>query len=76
MTPVVEETVAAAPEWLRVVGIIVAAALAATAVLGRGSGTRAWSMLAALALPPVLLISQIWHTPQLDPVRERPLVAL
>ena len=76
MTPVVEETVAAAPEWLRVVGIIVAAALAATAVLGRGSGTRAWSMLAALALTPVLLISQIWHTPQLDPVRERPLVAL
>jgi O-antigen ligase len=76
VTPVVEETVAAAPEWLRVLGINVAAALAATAVLGRGSGTRAWSMLAALALTPVLLISQIWHTPQLDTVRERPLVAL
>jgi O-antigen ligase len=76
MTPVVEETVAAAPEWLRVLGIIVAAALAATAVLGRGSGTRAWSMLAALALTPALLISQIWNTPQLDVARDRPLLAL
>ena len=51
-------------------------ALAATALLGRGSGTRAWSMLAALALTPVLLISQIWNTPQLDVVRDRPLIAL
>jgi O-antigen ligase len=78
MTPttVTEETVAAAPEWLRVIGIIVAAALAATAMLGRGSGTRAWAMLAALALTPVLLISQIWNTPQLDVVRDRPLLAL
>ena len=48
MTPLTEETVAAAPEAVRVIGIIVAALLAATALLGRSSGTRAWSMLAAL----------------------------
>ena len=33
-------------------------------------------MLAALALTPVLLISQIWNTPQLDVVRDRPAIAL
>ncbi|HZB75400.1 MAG TPA: O-antigen ligase family protein [Solirubrobacteraceae bacterium] len=76
MTSVTEETVAAAPEWLRVIGIIAAAALAATAILGRGTRERAWAMLAALALTPVLLISQIWETPQLDAARERPLLAL
>jgi hypothetical protein len=76
VTSVPDETVAAAPEWLRVIGIIVAAALAATAIVGRGSGVRAWAMLSALALTPVLLISQIWETPQLDAARERPLLAL
>jgi O-antigen ligase len=76
VTPVSEDTVAAAPEAVRVIGIIVAALLAATAILGRGSGVRAWAMLAALGLTPVLLISQIWETPQLGPVRERPLVVL
>ena len=34
------------------------------------------AMLAALALTPVLLISQIWDTPQLDVVRDRPPLAL
>ena len=77
MTPTVtEETVAAAPEAVRVIGIIIAAVLAATALLGPDSGTRAWSMLAALALTPVLLISQIWNTPQLDVARDRPALAL
>jgi O-Antigen ligase len=67
---------AVGPEALRAIGIVVAAALAATAILGRTSAGRAWSMLGALALTPVLLILSIWESPQLDTVREHPLPAL
>ena len=67
---------AAGPEGVRALGIAVAAALAATAILGRTSAARAWAMLGALALTPVLLILSIWETPQLETVREHPLPAL
>ena len=67
---------AAGPEAVRAIGIVIAAALAATAILGRTSAARAWSMLGALALTPVLLILSIWETPQLDVVRDHPLPAL
>ena len=67
---------AAAPEGVRAAGIVIAAALAGAAILGPGSGPRAWAMLGALALTPVLLIVSIWETPQLATVREHPALAL
>jgi O-antigen ligase len=67
---------AAGPEGIRAIGIVIAAALAATAILGRTSAARAWAMLGALALTPVLLILSIWETPQLETVREHPAAAL
>jgi hypothetical protein len=67
---------AAAPEGVRVAGIVLAALLAAAAILGSSPGARAWAMLAALALTPMLLVLEIWETPQLDAVRERPVLAL
>ena len=67
---------AAGPEAVRAIGIVIATALAAAAMLGRTSAGRAWAMLGALALTPVLLILSIWETPQLETVREHPLPAL
>ena len=67
---------ATAPEWIRVAGIVLAAALAGGAILGSTSRGRACAMLAALALTPVLLILQIWNTPQLAALREHPAVLL
>lgn len=67
---------AVGPEIVRVTGIVVAAALAGGALLGRTSAARAWAMLAALALTPVLLILSIWETPQLGTLREHPLPVL
>src|SRR4051812_16471956 len=67
---------AAAPEWLRVAGIIAAAALAAGAVLAPSSRARAWAMLGALALTPGLLALEIWNAPQLVSLRERPVTQL
>ncbi len=58
------------------VGVIVAALLAAAVLLARSPRTRAGAMLAALVLTPVLLVANIWSTPQLEPLRERPLLAL
>src|SRR5215213_6109611 len=67
---------AAGPEAVRVVGIIVAALLAAAAILAGGVAQRAWAMLGALAVTPVLLVVSIWYAPQLEQVRERPVIAL
>ena len=75
MTPADVDT-AVGPEALRALGIVAAAVLAAAALLARTSAGRAWSMLCALALTPVLLILSIWYSPQLDVVRERPVVML
>ena len=67
---------AAGPEALRVLGIIVAALCAATAILAGGPAQRAWGMLGALAVTPVLLVLSIWYAPQLAHVREHPLIVL
>jgi hypothetical protein len=67
---------AAGPEVVRAIGIVIAAGLAATTILGRTAAARGWAMLGALALTPVLLILSIWETPQLETVREHPLASL
>jgi O-antigen ligase len=66
---------AAFSDGVLVAGMIVAAALAAGAVLGRTIRGRAYAMLGALVLTPVLLLAEIWHSPQLDSMRERTAVA-
>jgi hypothetical protein len=53
-------------------GVIAVALLAAAAILSREDRLRAWAMLAALVLAPVLLLAEIWHSPQLDVVRNHP----
>src|SRR5215207_8325053 len=67
---------AAGPEGIRAIGIVLAAALAAVAILGRTPAARAWAMLGALALTPVLLMLSIWETPQLATLREHTLPVL
>ena len=57
-------------------GVIAAALLAATAVLGPNVRVRAFAAAGALGLIPVLLIAEIWNTPQFRPLRERPAFAL
>ncbi len=66
---------AAFSDGVLVAGMVVAAALAAGAVLGRTVRGRAYAMLGALLLTPVLLVAEIWNSPQLDNVRERTVVA-
>ena len=56
-------------------GMIVAAALAAGALLAPSSRGRALAMLGALVLTPVLLIVDIADTPQLEPILDRPALA-
>ncbi|MEA2190250.1 MAG: hypothetical protein QOI73_371 [Solirubrobacteraceae bacterium] len=58
------------------VGVIVAALLAAAVLLVRSDRARAVAMLGAIVLTPVLLVANIWSTPQLQPLRDRPLLAL
>ena len=57
-------------------GVVVAALLAAAALLVGSPRSRARAMLAALVLTPVLLVANIWSTPQFEPLRSRPLLAL
>jgi putative inorganic carbon (hco3(-)) transporter len=54
-------------------GVIVAAGLVAIALLGRTPRAQAWAMLGALALAPVLLLADIWHSPQLRTLHRHPL---
>src|SRR5688572_2601722 len=67
---------AAFGDWVLVVGMVAAAALAAGAVLGRTVRGRAWAMLGALVLTPVVLVSEIWDSPQITSVRDRGPLAL
>jgi O-antigen ligase len=67
---------AALPEGVLVAGMIVAALLAAGAALGRTVRGRAWAMLGALILTPVLLMGEIWDSPQVASARDRGVVAL
>src|SRR5467141_842711 len=59
------------------IGVIAVALLAATAVLLAArpalARVRAAAILAALVLTPVLLIGNIWGSPQLHPLRHHPL---
>jgi O-antigen ligase len=68
--------VSALGDFAQAAGVIVAALLAASVLLARSDRARAAAMLAALALTPILLVASIWSTPQLHPLRERPLLAL
>jgi hypothetical protein len=52
---------AAISDGVLVAGMVLAAALAAGAVLGRTMRGRAWAMLGALVLTPVLLLGEIWN---------------
>ena len=61
---------------VQVLGMVAASALAATAVLARDPKVRAAAMLAALVVTPVLLVAEIWDTPQMQDVRDRGVVAL
>src|SRR5450755_571805 len=58
------------------VGVVVAALLVAAALLAPDIRLRASAMLAALVLSPVLLLSDIWDSPQLRLVHRHPLPAL
>jgi O-antigen ligase len=57
-------------------GVIAAALLAAAVLLAGSARPRAWSMTGALVLTPVLLVANIWSTPQFEPLRNRPVVLL
>jgi O-antigen ligase len=56
-------------------GVVAAAALAAVVMLHRDTRVQALAMLGALVLAPVLLLADIWHSPQLNIVHRHPLVA-
>jgi putative inorganic carbon (HCO3(-)) transporter len=56
-------------------GAVVAVLLAAGALLAREPRQRALAMTGALLLAPVLLLADIWDSPQLAVVREHPLPA-
>lgn len=58
------------------VGVVAAAVFAAGAILARTDHQRAWAMLGALVLAPVLLLDDVWHSAQLDFVHRHPLDAL
>jgi putative inorganic carbon (HCO3(-)) transporter len=55
--------------------VVLVALLAAGALLARQRRRRATAMLGGLVLAPVLLIADIWHSPQLGVVHRHPLVA-
>jgi O-antigen ligase len=56
-------------------GVIVVALLAALVLLAPDRRARALAMLGALILSPVLLLAEIWRSPQLGIVHRHPLVA-
>jgi len=57
-------------------GVVVAAALVALMLLAGNDRLKAGAMLGALALAPVLLLADIWHSPQLRTVHRHPLYGL
>jgi len=56
-------------------GVVALAALVGAALLARSTRARALAMLCALGLAPVLLLADIWHSPQLGAVHRHPLPA-
>jgi putative inorganic carbon (HCO3(-)) transporter len=57
-------------------GVIVVALAVAVVIAARADRTRALAMLGALVLAPVLLLGDIWNSPQLDIIHRHPLVAV
>jgi putative inorganic carbon (HCO3(-)) transporter len=57
--------------WPRL-GVIVAALLAGAAILSRSDVRRAWTMLGAMVLAPVLLLDDVWHASQFSFVHRHP----
>jgi len=57
-------------------GVVAVALVAAVAMLHRDARIQALAMLGALVLSPVLLLADIWHSPQLSIVHRHPLVAV
>jgi putative inorganic carbon (hco3(-)) transporter len=57
-------------------GVVVVAALAAVVLLARDRRARALAMLGALVLAPVLLLTDIWSSPQLHIIHRHPLEAV
>ena len=57
-------------------GVVVAALLAGWAILATDHQPRAWAMLGSLVLAPVLLLADIWNSPQLRIVHRHPAEAL
>ena len=57
------------------IGIVAAAALAALVMLHHNVRVQALAMLGALVLAPVLLLADIWHSPQLHILHRHPLWA-
>ena len=56
-------------------GVVAVAVLAAVVMLHPDARVQALAMLGALVLAPVLLLADIWHSPQLDVVHHHPAVA-
>ena len=56
-------------------GVIAVALLVAAVLLGHTPKARAWAMLLALVLAPVLLLADIWDSPQLRTLHHHPLFA-
>ena len=83
MSPALSQALGAAaaagsglPAWVAIAGMILAGVLVAAAVLARAVRARAAAMLAALAISPLLLLAEIWDSPQLAALRDRPLLAV
>src|SRR6185312_2536428 len=57
-------------------GVVVVAALAAVTLLAADRRVKALAMLSALVLAPVLLLTDIWNSPQLNIVHRHPLEAV
>ena len=57
------------------VGVLALAALVGVALVARAGRTRALAMLGGLVLSPLLLLADIWHSPQLGPVHRHPALA-
>jgi putative inorganic carbon (hco3(-)) transporter len=57
-------------------GVVVAAALVAVALLAGNERVKASAMLGALVLAPILLLADIWHSPQLRTIHRHPLYGL
>jgi O-antigen ligase len=56
-------------------GVILVALCAAGALLATTPRTRAWAVAGSLVLSPVLLLADIWHSPQVSVVHRHPLYA-